>query len=137
MIAHKGLPKRGTRSGGFAFPRRSFAHIFPVMTPVELRAQFPMLQSLTWLNAAASSPCPLPVYEAMTAHLKETFDSGDMRYPTWARLKDEVRARLARFIGAVIERVITQAPNMLNTIASKVTYTSMFSARTSAACAAA
>lgn len=70
------------------------------MTPAELRTHLPLLQSTTWLNAAASSPCPLPVYEAMTAHLRDTLEHGDTRYPAWARFKDEVRARLARFIGA-------------------------------------
>jgi cysteine desulfurase / selenocysteine lyase len=70
------------------------------MTPAELRAHFPSLENVTWLNAAASSPAPLPVYEAMSAYLKETVEHGDIRYPAWARLKDEVRARLARFIGA-------------------------------------
>jgi selenocysteine lyase/cysteine desulfurase len=55
---------------------------------------------MTWLNAAASSPTPLPVYEAMNAFLKETVEQGDVRYPAWARFKDETRARLARFLGA-------------------------------------
>ena len=75
------------------------------MTPAELRAQFPILQNFTWLNAAASSPTALPVYEAMNGYLQETIESGDMRYPAWARLKDEVRARLARFIGARAQEV--------------------------------
>lgn len=70
------------------------------MSPAELRAQFPILQNLTWLNAAASSPSSTPVYEAMSAYLKETLEFGDMKYPQWARLKEEVRARLAKFIGA-------------------------------------
>ena len=70
------------------------------MTPGELRTHLPLLQKMTWLNAAASSPTPLPVYEAMTAFLKETLETGDMRYPAWARFKDDVRTRLARFIGA-------------------------------------
>lgn len=75
------------------------------MTPAELRAQLPILQNFTWLNAAASSPTPMPVYEAMKNYLQETMESGDMRYPAWARLKDEVRTRLARFIGASAQEV--------------------------------
>ena len=75
------------------------------MTLAELRTHLPLLQKMTWLNAAASSPTPLPVYEAMTAYLKETLESGDVRYPAWARFKDEVRARLARFIGATPREV--------------------------------
>lgn len=71
------------------------------MTPAELRTHLPILASKAWLNAAASSPAPLPVYEAMAAYLKETVEQGDIHYPAWARFKDEVRARLARFIGAL------------------------------------
>lgn len=70
------------------------------MTPAELRAQFPILANTTWLNAAASSPTARPVYEAMDAHLRDTLEHGDTRYPAWARFKDETRARLAHFIGA-------------------------------------
>lgn len=70
------------------------------MTPAELRAQFPILQNVTWLNAAASSPAPLSAYEAMSAYLKETLEHGDLKYPAWARMKEEVRGRLARFLGA-------------------------------------
>ena len=70
------------------------------MSPAELRAQFPILQNVTWLNAAASSPSAAPVYEAMRAYLQETMEFGDIKYPSWARMKEEVRARLARFVGA-------------------------------------
>lgn len=70
------------------------------MTPAELRAQFPILEKTVWLNAAASSPTPTPVYQATDAFLREMRDFGDSRYPSWIRLKEDVRARLARFIGA-------------------------------------
>lgn len=70
------------------------------MTPLELRAQLPALKGTVWLNAAASSPLPAPVAAAMEAHLRETVATGDRHYPAWAKKKEAVRARLARFIGA-------------------------------------
>lgn len=75
------------------------------MTPLELRALVPAANTHTWLNAAASSPTPKPVLDAMTAHLTETAETGDLGYPKWAAFKDQVRARLARFIGAAPEEV--------------------------------
>jgi selenocysteine lyase/cysteine desulfurase len=36
----------------------------------------------------------------MEAHLRETVATGDRHYPAWAKKKEAVRARLARFIGA-------------------------------------
>jgi selenocysteine lyase/cysteine desulfurase len=75
------------------------------MTPLELRALLPILSEYTWLNAAASSPTPQPVYDAMERHLRETRDQGDLHYPSWARFKAAVRTRLATFIGATPEEL--------------------------------
>lgn len=75
------------------------------MTPLELRALLPAANSHTWLNAAASSPAPRPVYEAMTAHLAETLEKGDLPYPKWIAFKEATRARMARFIGAAPEEL--------------------------------
>jgi cysteine desulfurase / selenocysteine lyase len=75
------------------------------MTPLELRALMPILSEYAWLNAAASSPTPNPVYDAMERHLKEARDFGDLHYPTWIRFKAAVRARLAVFVGAAPEEL--------------------------------
>lgn len=64
-----------------------------------------MLGEYTWLNAAASSPTPQPVYDAMERHLRETRDLGDLNYPAWLRFKSAVRMRLATFIGATPEEL--------------------------------
>lgn len=70
------------------------------MTPAELRAEFPLLKDTTWLNAAASSPTPRSSYAAMEGFLRETMETGDARFPAWMRMKDDVRARFARFLNA-------------------------------------
>ncbi|MFZ5444894.1 MAG: aminotransferase class V-fold PLP-dependent enzyme [Myxococcota bacterium] len=71
------------------------------MTPAELRAHFPALKERVWLNAAASSPTPQPVFDAMERNLRDALEHGDVHYPAWARFKDETRARAARFLGAM------------------------------------
>jgi selenocysteine lyase/cysteine desulfurase len=45
------------------------------------------------------------VLEAMTLHLHETAERGDLSFPKWLAFKEQVRARMARFIGAAPEEV--------------------------------
>lgn len=70
------------------------------MTPAHVREQFPALQKWAWLNAAASSPTPKPVCDAVERHLRETMEQGDVGYPAWQQLKIDVRQKLARLLGA-------------------------------------
>ncbi|MFT3709988.1 MAG: aminotransferase class V-fold PLP-dependent enzyme [Archangium sp.] len=75
------------------------------MTPGALRSYLPALTEYAWLNAAASSPTPQPVFDAMNAFLRDTLERGDVRYPAWARAKDETRARLARFLNCTPKEI--------------------------------
>jgi cysteine desulfurase/selenocysteine lyase len=75
------------------------------MTPAALRTHIPLLQHTTWLNAAASSPTPQEVFDAEAAHLRDIHERGDTGFLGWLRFRDEVRARLARFIGATPRQV--------------------------------
>jgi len=70
------------------------------MTPLQLRALMPALKNTTWMNAAASSPLPTPVADALRAHVDECELRGDAALARWLALKEEVRAGLARLLGA-------------------------------------
>src|SRR5438309_2083064 len=70
------------------------------IAPRDVRALFPAVQKYTYLNAAASSPLALPVAAAVEAHLKDTVENGDLSFPRWLELKEKLRARVGRFIGA-------------------------------------
>ena len=70
------------------------------IAPRDVRALFPAVQRHTYLNAAASSPLALPVAAAVEAHLKDTVENGDLSYGRWLELKEKLRGRVARFIGA-------------------------------------
>lgn len=63
------------------------------------RAQFPALEKQTWVNAAATSPLPLPVYEAARAHLDEVLESGDRRFGRWLEGMQQTRELLAGVLG--------------------------------------
>lgn len=70
------------------------------MTPAEVRALFPSCRRYAYLNAAASSPLATPVANAAIAHLRDTEENGDIAFLTWLTLKEEVRRKLAKFLGA-------------------------------------
>ena len=70
------------------------------MSLPEIRALFPALQNHVWLNAAASSPLPLPVTQALHAYNEEASQRGDLGFAKWLSMKETTRARLAGFIKA-------------------------------------
>ena len=70
------------------------------IAPRDVRALFTAVHRYAYLNAAASSPLALPVAAAVEEHLKDTVENGDIAYPRWLELKEKLRARVGRFIGA-------------------------------------
>lgn len=68
-----------------------------------VRADFPALGGrvrLVHLNAAACSPTPRPVREAVEGFYRQQEDSSDLKWKSWVERREEIRARLAAFIGA-------------------------------------
>lgn len=70
------------------------------MTPAEVRALVPAATRTVYLNAAAASPVPKPVGDAVRAHVERTVERGDTDFPRWLEQRDELRARMAKHIGA-------------------------------------
>ena len=87
-------------------PRRTESRPFS-----EARALFPALNERVWLNAAASSPPSSRVLEAMHAHLRETAESGDMRFAAWLQFKEQLRAKVAAFIKAPAAKDVAFTPS--------------------------
>ena len=65
----------------------------------DLRAEFPALERQVWVNAAACSPLPLPVYEAAKRQQDDLLLSGDRNFGRWLEGVEEARALLAQTIG--------------------------------------
>lgn len=68
--------------------------------PHDARSLFPAVKKRVYLNAAASSPLAIPVAAAIEAHLQDTVENGDVHFGEWLVLRDRLRERVARFIGA-------------------------------------
>ncbi|HVR71616.1 MAG TPA: aminotransferase class V-fold PLP-dependent enzyme [Vicinamibacteria bacterium] len=66
----------------------------------EVRRDFPALSRHVYLNAAAASPTPRPVREAVARFYRELEEDGDGRWDEWLARREEIRAGVARFINA-------------------------------------
>ncbi len=71
----------------------------------ELRPDFPALKNHVYLNAAAGSPTPRPVREAVARHLREIEEGGDVPWDDWMERRERVRASVARLVGAEPEEI--------------------------------
>jgi selenocysteine lyase/cysteine desulfurase len=71
----------------------------------DIRTDFPGLVGKVYLNAAATSLIPRPVRETVTAFYREHEEGGDAHWGAWMRRREEVREKVARFIGASPEEI--------------------------------
>ncbi len=71
----------------------------------EIRREFPGLEGKVYLNAAASSPIPRPVREATERFYRELEAEGDGPWDEWMARREDVRQRVARFVGAEADEI--------------------------------
>ena len=76
----------------------------------EIRAEFPGLATQAYLNAAATAPTPRPVRTAVDRFYRELEERGDGAWDEWMQRREDVRAKVARFIGVEADE-IAFAPN--------------------------
>ena len=72
----------------------------------EVRRDFPAAERHVYLNAAAASPTPTPVREAVTRFYRELEEGGDLPWDEWLARRDAVRAAVARFVGAEADEIV-------------------------------
>jgi cysteine desulfurase / selenocysteine lyase len=71
----------------------------------DVRRDFPGLEGKAYLNAAAASPTPRPVREAVERFYREQEDGGDRDWEEWLERREDVRKRVAAFVGASPEEI--------------------------------
>jgi selenocysteine lyase/cysteine desulfurase len=65
-----------------------------------LRAEFPIVSRLTYLNTASGAPLPRRAAEAGQAYYRDMLLEGDAAWPRWEAQRERVRERLARLLNA-------------------------------------
>jgi selenocysteine lyase/cysteine desulfurase len=65
-----------------------------------IRKDFPALKRYVYLNAAAGSPVPHVVKEAAASFYQQLEEGGDINWSAWIARREEIRGKVARFIGA-------------------------------------
>jgi selenocysteine lyase/cysteine desulfurase len=71
----------------------------------EVRDDFPGLDGKVYLNAAATSLPPRPVREAVAGFYRDLEEGGDRHWSAWMERREEVRRKVARFVGARPEEI--------------------------------
>jgi selenocysteine lyase/cysteine desulfurase len=71
----------------------------------EVRRDFPVLERTAYLNSAAVGPIPRPVREAVDGFHRSLEEGGDRDWSQWMARREEVRAKVAGFIGAAYEEI--------------------------------
>jgi len=71
----------------------------------DIRRDFPALGRYVYLNAAACSPTPRPVGEAVAQYLRELEEGGDVYWERWLERNGQARARVAALVGAAPEEI--------------------------------
>ena len=71
----------------------------------EVRKDFPALERHVYLNAAAASPTPRPVGEAVARFYRELEQGGDLHWDDWLAGCEAARESVARLIGAEADEI--------------------------------
>ena len=66
----------------------------------EIRRQFPVTETTTYLNAAAAGPLSRRVEDAATSYYRQMLEDGDVHWDEWLARREAVRKQVAEFINA-------------------------------------
>lgn len=65
-----------------------------------IRGDFPVTESIAYLNSAASGPVPRAVHASATQFYEEVLEGGDRLWEEWLARRERARASVARLINA-------------------------------------
>jgi selenocysteine lyase/cysteine desulfurase len=65
-----------------------------------IRKQFPVTETVTYLNAAAAGPLARTASDAAINYYRQMMDDGDLHWDEWLAKREDVRKKVAAFINA-------------------------------------
>jgi selenocysteine lyase/cysteine desulfurase len=71
----------------------------------EIRKQFPVTETVAYLNSAAAGPVSRPVLQAASSYYEKMMRDGDVHWNRWLSEREEIRNELAHFINAEPDEV--------------------------------
>jgi selenocysteine lyase/cysteine desulfurase len=71
----------------------------------DIRKQFPVTQTSTYLNSAAAGPLSRATTAAATEYYQQMMNDGDIHWDEWLEKREEVRRKVAAFINAEPDEV--------------------------------
>jgi len=71
----------------------------------DIRKQFPVTETSTYLNAAAAGPLARATMEAATEYYRQMMEDADTHWDEWLAKREEVRRKVAAFINAEPDEV--------------------------------
>jgi len=71
----------------------------------EIRKQFPVTETSTYLNAAAAGPLSRATSAAASEYYRQMMEDGDTHWDEWLAKREEVRRKVAAFINAEPDEV--------------------------------
>ena len=66
----------------------------------DVRQQFPVTKTSTYLNSAAAGPLAIATQQAAARYYEQMAQDGDIHWDEWLAKREEVRAKVASFINA-------------------------------------
>ncbi len=66
----------------------------------DIRKQFPVTETVTYLNTAAAGPLSRQTVAAATDYYRQMMEDGDAHWDEWLEKREEVRRKVAAFINA-------------------------------------
>ncbi len=71
----------------------------------DIRAQFPVMENIVYLNTAAAGPLARSTAKAGALFYEQMMSEGDVHWDEWLARREQVRARVASFINAEPEEI--------------------------------